>query len=150
MVRSYGVVALSPKEYAMLRIAVATDAANDLPDIRSRAAKKPRGSGKRFLPGCSGNPGGRPKRTPEELDLIAACKAKTPEALAVIENLMSTSRNDRVRMDAALAIIERAHGKPTQPTTLAGGAGGPVQVEAIRTDWVALRAAMKEHGTPGT
>ena len=149
MVRSYGVVALSPKEYAMLRIAVATDAANDLPDIRSRAAKKPRGSGKRFLPGCSGNPGGRPKRTPEELDLIAACKEKTPAALAVIADLMATG-DDRIRLAAALAIIERAHGKPKQPTTLAGGAGAPVQVEAFRTDWVALRAVMKERSTPGT
>jgi len=81
--------------------------------------------------------------------LILACKARTPEALAVIGNLISTSRNNRVRMDTAPAIIERAHGRPTRPTTIAGGAGGPVQVEAIRTDWVALRAAMKERGTQG-
>ena len=57
---------------------------------------------------------------------------------------MATSRNDRVRMDAALAIIERAHGRPTQPTTLAGGAGGPVQVEAVQTDYAVLRAALAE------
>jgi hypothetical protein len=132
----------------MLKIAVATDAANDLPDIRSRAAKKPRGSGKRFLPGRSGNPGGRPKRTAEELDLIAACKEKTPAALAVIENLMVTG-DDRIRLAAALAIIERAHGKPTQPTTLAGGAGGPVLLEAVQTtDWVALRRSMAERSKP--
>ena len=56
---------------------------------------------------------------------------------------MATSRNDRVRMDAALAIIERGHGKPTQPTTLAGGDGGPVQVEAIRTDYEDLRRSLR-------
>jgi hypothetical protein len=149
MERSFGVAALSPKEYAMLRIAVDT-ATKRSAAISDRSAKKRRGSGKPFVRGRSGNPSGRPKRTPEELDLIAACRAKSPEALAVIENLMSTSCNDRVRMDAALAIIERAHGKPTQPTTLAGGAGGPIQVEAIRTDWVALRASIRERGTPGT
>ena len=132
----------------MLRIAA--DMTADLPAISDRTANNRRGSGKPFVPGVSGNPTGRPKRTPKEVSLIDVCRAKSPEALAVVENLMSTSRNDRVRMDAALAIIERAHGKPTQPTTLAGGAGGPVQVEAIRTDWVALRAAMRERGTPGT
>jgi hypothetical protein len=148
MERSYGVAALSSKEYAMLKIAA--DVTSDLPAISDRSANNRRGSGKPFVPGVSGNPTGRPKRTPEELDLIAACKAKSPEALAVIENLLSASRNDRMRMDAALAIIERAHGRPTQPSTIAGGAGGPVQVEAVKTDWVALRAAMKERGTQGT
>lgn len=80
--------------------------------------KKPRGPGKRFAAGKSGNPSGRPKRTPEELDLIAACKKKAPEALCVINRLMVESENDRLRMDAALAIIERGYGKPTQPTTI--------------------------------
>ena len=95
-----------------------------------------------------GNPGGRPKRTADELDLIAACKSKSPEALRIIEQLMTASGDDRIRLAAALAVVERGYGKPTQPTTLAGGDGGPVQVEAIRTDWVALRAAMREHGKP--
>jgi hypothetical protein len=129
--------------------------ANVGPDIRSRAAKKPRGSAKRFFPGRSGNPDGRPKRTAEVLDLILACKAKTPEALAIIADLMAKGDN-RIRLAAALAIIERGYGKPTQPTTHAGGTGGSVQVEAIRTDWEALRASMalpasmRERGTPGT
>jgi len=132
----------------MLRIAA--DMTADLPAISDRTANKRRGSGKPFVPGVSGNPTGRPKRTPEEVSLIDACRAKSPEALAVIENLMATSRNDRVRMDAALAIIERAHGKPTQPTTIAGGTGGPVQLEAIRTtDWNALRAALQQRGKQG-
>lgn len=76
--------------------------------------KQPRG--KPFAKGQTGNPGGRPKRTKEEQDLIEACKAKVPAALGVIEYIMLSSENDRNRLTAALAIIERAWGKPVQPT----------------------------------
>jgi hypothetical protein len=63
--------------------------------------------GRPFRKGASGNPGGRPKRTPEEVQLIEACRAKTPEALDVIQELMDNSANDRVRLAAAQFIIER-------------------------------------------
>ena len=68
-----------------------------------------------FKAGQSGNPGGRPKKTPEELDLIAACKAKTPAALAVMSDIMANGENEKNRLTAAMAIIERAYGKPVQP-----------------------------------
>ena len=67
-----------------------------------------------FKPGVSPNPGGRPKRTPEELDLIAACKAKTPDALDVIVDIMQNGEKEATRLAAAQSIIERAYGKPTQ------------------------------------
>lgn len=69
-----------------------------------------------FAPGKSGNATGRPKRTAEEMDLITACKAKTPAALIVIEELMKSAKMDSTRLQAAMAIIERAWGKPVQPT----------------------------------
>lgn len=69
---------------------------------------------KAFKPGQSGNPGGRPKKTAQELDLIAACKAKTPEALDVIVHIMMNSDKDAVRLSAAQSIIERGYGKPVQ------------------------------------
>ena len=68
-----------------------------------------------FKKGKSGNPGGRPTKTPEELDLIAACKAKTPEALDVITHIMMYGEKEQTRLAAALSIIERAYGKPVQP-----------------------------------
>ena len=92
-----------------------------------KSAKKPRGPGKKFEKGKSGNPSGRPPRTPEELDLIAACKDKTPAALAVIESIMMEGQSDKARLSAALAIVERAYGKAVQPTTLSSPDGGPVE-----------------------
>jgi len=68
-----------------------------------------------FAKGRSGNPGGRPAKTVEELDLIAACKAKTPDALATITDIMTNGKKEQTRLSAALAIIERAYGKPVQP-----------------------------------
>jgi hypothetical protein len=67
-----------------------------------------------FKKGVSGNPGGRPKRTEEELDLIAACKGRTPAALAVIESIMLEGENERNKLSAAMAIIERGYGKPKE------------------------------------
>ena len=57
------------------------------------------------------NPGGRPKKTEEEFELIHACQQKAPEALAQIERLMMTARAEKVRLGAAVFIIERAYGK---------------------------------------
>lgn len=80
---------------------------------KSKEKAKPRG--RPIAKGQVLNPGGRPKKTPEELDLIAACKAKTPEALDVIVNIMMNSDKDAVRLSAAQSIIERGYGKAVQP-----------------------------------
>lgn len=79
-----------------------------------------------FPKGVSGNPGGRPKRTPEEIDLIAACKQKTEDALDVLLKIMIEGENERNRITAALAIIERGHGKAVQPTTVGNPDGTPI------------------------
>ena len=79
----------------------------------SKTKAKPRG--KPIAKGQVLNPGGRPKKTPQELDLIAACKAKTPEALTVIADIMTNGEKEQTRLAAALSIIERAYGKPVQP-----------------------------------
>lgn len=84
--------------------------------IKAKTTRKAPTQG--FKPGVSGNPSGRPKKTPQELDLIAACKAKTPEALNVIVKIMEAGDKDSVRLAAAQSIIERAYGKPVQPTDM--------------------------------
>ena len=80
---------------------------------KSKTKAKPRG--KPIAKGQVLNPGGRPKKTPQELDLIAACKEKTPEALNVITDIMTNGEKEQTRLAAALSIIERAYGKPVQP-----------------------------------
>ena len=67
-----------------------------------------------FAKGVSGNPGGRAKLTPEELDLRAAARLKAPEALNTILNLMVESQNDSVRLKAAELVLDRGYGKATQ------------------------------------
>ena len=80
---------------------------------KSEVKAKPRG--KPIAKGQVLNPGGRPKKTAQELDLIAACKGKTVEALGVITDIMMNGEKEQTRLTAALAIIERAYGKPVQP-----------------------------------
>ncbi|TAM08296.1 MAG: hypothetical protein EPN70_00715 [Paraburkholderia sp.] len=77
-------------------------------------SKKPRGAGKQFQPGTSGNPTGRPKKTPEEQELIDMCRMKSRAALDVVEQIMLRGASERTRLAAALAVIERAYGKPRQ------------------------------------
>ena len=80
---------------------------------KSGGKAKPRG--RPIQKGQVLNPGGRPKKTEEELDLIAACKAKTPQALAVMSEIMTSGEQEKNCLTAAMAIIERAYGKPVQP-----------------------------------
>lgn len=92
-----------------------------------KTGKKPRGAGRRFQPGQSGNPAGRPKRTQEELDLIAACKERASAALAVVESIMLEGENERNQLAAAQWIVERGYGKAVQPVEASGPNGGPIE-----------------------
>lgn len=77
-------------------------------------AAKQKGKGKPFAKGISGNPGGRPALTADELDLRAAARLKAPEALITIIELMTNSQNDAVRLKAAEVVLDRGYGKATQ------------------------------------
>jgi hypothetical protein len=78
-------------------------------------------TGKGFMPGQSGNPGGRPK---EVGHVRALAKKYTEEAIRTLAELMRTGKPDRARVAAAEALLDRAYGKPTQP--LAGDESLPV------------------------
>lgn len=94
-------------------------------DNSAGSASKQRGVP--FAKGKSGNPNGRPKKTQEELDLVAACKARTPAALAVIEQIMEQGQSERTRLAAAQAIIERAYGKPKETVEMDAQLSGRIE-----------------------
>lgn len=93
--------------------------------------KQPRG--KPFQPGQSGNPGGRKPKTDEERTLEAMCRDRTQDALDVLLQIMSNGEQERNRMTAAMAIIERGHGKAVQPTTIGNPDGSKMDMNLTVT-----------------
>ena len=80
--------------------------------------------GRPWPPGRSGNPGGRPKAA---LDIQALARQHTPDAIAA---LVAALANPRERVSAAVALLDRGWGKPTQP--LAGDSSAPPLVVDFR------------------
>lgn len=100
-----------------------------MPENRQKTGRKATRTS--FQPGKSGNPGGRPKLTPEEkaeeLALEVACREKTEEALATIVSLMNKADKDSVRLAAAQFVIERGRGKAVQSNMHGGPNGAPIE-----------------------
>jgi len=66
----------------------------------------------RFVPGVSGNVAGRPKIN---VDVIALARQHTLAAIATLAALMhDKEQSGAVRMQCAVALLNRAHGTPPQ------------------------------------
>lgn len=89
-------------------------------------AKGMKTGGRDFLPGQSGNPSGHPKGFAE---FRAACRGHSEEALQVLVASLH-SEDERVCLEAAKALLERAWGKP---------ASAPEDLDAARDGAVAPR-----------
>lgn len=87
-----------------------------MPSPRSSPARRGQ-----FTPGQSGNPGGRPRL---EGAIRELAQRAAPEALAELIRLSQESKDDRVRVNAASAVLDRAVGKPlaSKPNAGAGDA----------------------------
>ncbi len=69
----------------------------------------------KFAPGQSGNPSGRPKATPEEIDLLAKIKSLSPKAVTALESVLDDpDATADAKIRAANIVIERQLGKPRQ------------------------------------
>ena len=96
----------------------------------AETTKKPGGvTGKGFMPGQSGNPGGRPKENAEVRDL-----ARQHTKLA-IERLVFwlESDNARASTSAATAILDRGWGKAPQAIEHSGPDGGDIEINTSDT-----------------
>jgi hypothetical protein len=102
------------------------------------AGKRPGGvTGKGFLPGTSGNPGGRPKKTPftdacrtvAEMRVTDLRVCRTDQVpIAIAKKLARQAIGGRVRAAAELA--NRVEGTPTQRHEIGGPDGTAARVEA--------------------
>lgn len=91
-----------------------------------------------FKPGQSGNPGGRPKdsawvkhlaakRTEDAIKALADALEATRLVVSAKGDVVAEEPDHRVRVAAAQALLDRAHGKPAQAIT--GEDGGAVKVD---------------------
>ena len=71
-------------------------------------AHQNRTSSGQFLPGKSGNPGGRPK---DEHRVSELARSYTAEAIETLVDLMRQGKDERVRGTAAQALLDRGWGK---------------------------------------
>lgn len=87
-----------------------------------------------FEKGKSGNPGGRPKESGHIKELA---RQHAPGAFARILELVA-SEDQRVALNAAQAVLDRAYGKPAQ--AIVGEDGGAIElVQTIRREIVTNR-----------
>jgi hypothetical protein len=82
-----------------------------------------------FLPGKSGNPGGRPKDMHRVAELA---RSFTVEAIETLVDLMRHGKDERVRGTAAQALLDRGWGKAkAKVEVVSSGEGG--YLELLRT-----------------
>jgi hypothetical protein len=74
----------------------------------------------KWVKGQSGNPGGRRK---QDYRIRELAQQYTMEALATLRSIMKKSIDDRARVAAANAILDRGYGKPAQAIDLSAKDG---------------------------
>lgn len=106
----------------------------------SKKTAKPRG--KPFQKGQSGNPSGRPKNTPEQLDALAAIRDLAPDAANVLQQIMQDERAPAAaRIRAAVEILDRTYGRAETPLKVDDAKRDTLS--DIRSDVEKIKAAVK-------
>jgi hypothetical protein len=86
---------------------------------KEKTTKRIGNNGNGFKPGQSGNPGGRPKKTPEQKDALEAIRDLAPNAPAVLMDIMNNpTAPAAARLKAVEMILDRTYGKPDMAVKL--------------------------------
>lgn len=101
------------------------------PQSRRAEGKGQRDEKGRFLKGTSGNPGGMTKeqaKTIAQIKELAASKSEA--AVEALYQIATRGKDERARVQAAVAILDRAFGKPRQELEVSSPPDGAVTVKA--------------------
>ena len=95
-----------------------------------------------FKPGQSGNPSGRPKKTQEQQDALAAIRDLAPNAANVLQSIMEDANAPAAaRIRAAVEILDRTYGKAETPIKVDDEKRGTLS--DLRSDVEKIKAAVK-------
>ena len=93
-----------------------------------------------WKPGQSGNPGGRPKKLPD--DVREVLRSKLPAATAKLCQLVN-SKNPSIALAAVKEIYDRCLGRAPQAVTVGGDPlGEPIRLEDVSERDMARRIAL--------
>jgi hypothetical protein len=96
--------------------------------------------------GVSGNPGGRRRKSTADRQIENLAREASADAFNTVRGLMTSADSDRTRLAAALAIIERAHGKPGE--LLAEPVESPEATTLAEQAQAVMQAALAGRVTP--
>jgi CelD/BcsL family acetyltransferase involved in cellulose biosynthesis len=105
--------------------------------MRENRTKTGRASDGRFMPGASGNPGGRPKI--EKLsELRDALLHHVPRAIEVLRELIEdTHAAPSIRLAASQAVLDRCFGRAALTTTVAEDDGFEAILARVNSNMLA-------------
>jgi len=83
-----------------------------------------------FKKGVSGNPKGRPT-TPKEIK--EAFQKLMPKSIKKIEEIIDSSDDNKLVLDAVKVVLDRVLGKPNQPMDIDGDIGFKNPLEGLTT-----------------
>jgi hypothetical protein len=91
-----------------------------------------------WRPGRSGNPAGRPK---PEVDIAALARKHGTKCIEVVVRLMTRSKDEKIKLAAAIALLDRGFGRPKQEMDINSNSTIELHLVAAR----AISASLIEH-----